>query len=90
MGTQSLSDSDKIINKAEDWLLTQALPFWAAKTSSPEGGFYERHALNGEGILHEDSRVRLQARQTYCFALAAGIGWKPDLSLSLVKEASTF
>lgn len=86
MNTQNFLGSYEVINQAEDWLFNKALPHWASKSPSPEGGFYERHTLNGEGIPHEDSRVRLQARQTYCFALAASIGWEPNLSQSLVER----
>jgi len=69
-----------------DWLFQRAFPFWAEVTVNPDGGFYERHTLDGKGIRGEDSRVRLQARQTYCFALAAELGWERETSRQLVER----
>lgn len=85
----SASSKAGILEQAElieEWLFDSAFPFWADVTVNPEGGFYERHRLNGKGIDGEDSRVRLQARQTYCFSLAAELGWQPEASRSLVER----
>lgn len=71
--------------RAEAWLFDQSLPFWARENVSDDGGFYERHDLYGRGIPGEDSRVRLQARQTYCFSLAAGLGWNIEQCEKLVQ-----
>ena len=72
--------------KVNDWLFTHSFPFWMKSSVNPDGGFYERHTLSGEGIRGEDSRVRLQARQTYCFALAAELGWKPNFCELVVRQ----
>lgn len=85
MKTTSLDK--QVIEQADSvrvWMFEQAFPFWAEATVNPEGGFFERHDVDGQGILGEDSRVRLQARQTYCFALAADIGWNSEASRILV------
>ena len=57
------------------WLSLAALPFWAARGFDPAAGiFFERLALDGTPVI-ETRRARVQARQIYCFALAARRGW---------------
>ena len=73
-------------SKAKSWLFDQSFPFWAHHNVAESGGFYERHDLSGRGIAGEDSRVRLQARQTYCFSLAAGLGWNIEKSEQLAQR----
>lgn len=60
---------------AQAWMLQQSFPFWAERTPDPAGGFYERLDTAGEPIAGENSRVRLQARMGFTFALAASLGW---------------
>lgn len=65
----------EIARASHRWLLEQAFPFWAERAPDPAGGFYETLDLGGHGITGKDSRVRLQARMGFTFALAAELGW---------------
>ncbi len=67
-------------------MLDTAFPFWAEHGPAPEGGFYERLDLSGRGIAGEPSRVRLQARMVFTFALAAQLGWDRDRSRALAER----
>lgn len=59
-----------------DWLLASALPLWAEKGVDYErGGFYER--LDRDLTpCNDPRRARLVARQIYCFAMGAELGWE--------------
>lgn len=72
--------------RSERWMLDEAFPFWADRTPSPDGGFYERLDSEGCGISGEPSRVRLQARMVFTFALAAELGWDRARALELVER----
>jgi mannose/cellobiose epimerase-like protein (N-acyl-D-glucosamine 2-epimerase family) len=60
----------------QSWLLSAALPLWAAYGVDWErGGFFER--LNHDLTPFEElRRARLVARQIYCFATGHALGWK--------------
>ncbi len=79
--------ADALAERAQKWMLEQAFPFWAKRAPSPEGGFYERLDLSGNGIAGEDSRVRLQARMGFTFALAADLGWDRDRAEELTARS---
>ncbi|MEM1106883.1 MAG: AGE family epimerase/isomerase [Pseudomonadota bacterium] len=61
--------------KAKAWMLEASLPFWAERGLHPKLGFRERLTMDGAPIEDADSRVRLQARQTFCFAFGKALGW---------------
>ena len=57
------------------WLFTQALPlWWCFGADHPGWGFHESLSL-GARPAGEPRRNRVQARQTYAFATAGGLGW---------------
>ena len=60
------------------WLVDVAYPLWASCGSDNlHGGFHE--TLDDDARpAHEPRRIRVQARQTYCFARAASLGWSGD------------
>jgi mannose-6-phosphate isomerase len=60
---------------AKTWLLEAAFPLWASKGfDSATGLFHEK--LNADlTAAPGPRRVRVQARQVYCFALAGRMGW---------------
>ena len=72
---------------ARRWMLEQSFPFWANRAVDPAGGYYERLDLAGHGIAGEDSRVRLQARMGFTFALAAEMGWDRARALELTQRS---
>ncbi|MEM6667546.1 MAG: AGE family epimerase/isomerase [Pseudomonadota bacterium] len=58
-------------------MMDAAFPLWATAGVHPAIGFYERLTQTGAPIDDETTRVRLQARQTFCFAYAKHLGWEP-------------
>lgn len=64
--------------EVRDWLFGTALPFWAAVgVDRVHGGFVEHLDLAGRDGMAPFKRVRAQARQIYCFAQGALLGWQP-------------
>jgi mannose-6-phosphate isomerase len=56
----------------------QALPLWSGEGwDGTAGGFIERLDPEGRADRAAPRRVRVQARQIYCFARAARAGWYP-------------
>lgn len=65
------------------WMFDAALPFWAERgVDRVDGGFYEELAPNGAPTACDHKRVRTMCRQTYVFAHAAMLGWRPGAALS--------
>jgi len=75
--------------RLQDWLLRDALPFWADRgVDRDRGGFFERLDENGRPI-EEPRRARLVARQIYCFAIGHELGWDGPAG-PLVEHGLTF
>jgi mannose-6-phosphate isomerase len=74
----------KRATKARAWMFEAAFPFWAQHGPDPRNGFCEVLDLSGAAIIAPTSRVRVQARQTYSFALAKSLGWDVRRSDELV------
>ena len=65
-----------IIERIESWLFDTAFPFWSEKGMDRQGpGFVEHLTLAGAPADVPFKRVRVQARQIYCFCQAAELGW---------------
>lgn len=65
------------------WMFEAALPFWAERgVDRVDGGFYEDLSPDGAPTACDYKRVRTMCRQTYVFAHAAMLGWKPGAALS--------
>jgi mannose-6-phosphate isomerase len=59
-------------------MVDHALPLWASKGwDDRNGGFIERLNLDGSPDIAAHRRVRVQARQIYCYAKAAQFDWYP-------------
>jgi mannose/cellobiose epimerase-like protein (N-acyl-D-glucosamine 2-epimerase family) len=70
-----------------DWAVQQALPLWASTGFDREHRrFEERLTLRGERIVDVPIRLMVQARQIYCYGLAAQRGWHEG-ALPLVEAA---
>lgn len=78
----SVAAPEQTVQRAADallhWLLDVAYPLWASRgVDHVHGGFHE--TLDSDARpMHEARRIRVQARQTYCFARAASLGWTGD------------
>lgn len=62
----------------QHWLVDEAYPRWASLGyDERRGGFHE--LLDAAGpVAAAPRRARVQVRQIYCFARAAGFGWRGD------------
>ena len=73
------SESQDILKVLRTSMIEHSLPLWSREGwDASSGGFVER--LDGEGRADRAAprRVRVQARQIYCFAKAADLGWYPQ------------
>jgi hypothetical protein len=76
---QTGSISDDIVAKLKLRMINHALPLWSKEGwDRTTGGFVERLDQEGRADRLAPRRVRVQARQIYCFAKAAQMGWYPD------------
>jgi mannose/cellobiose epimerase-like protein (N-acyl-D-glucosamine 2-epimerase family) len=72
-------DSEGIVAKLKLGIIDHALPLWSKEGWDPTtGGFVDRLGQDGRADLAAPRRVFVQARQIYCFAKAAQIGWYPQ------------
>ena len=70
---------DDIVAKLKLRMINEALPLWSKEGwDRTTGGFVERLDHEGRADRLAPRRVRVQARQIYCFAKAAQLGWYPD------------
>jgi mannose/cellobiose epimerase-like protein (N-acyl-D-glucosamine 2-epimerase family) len=73
------SDSADIVGVLKTRIIEQSLPLWSGQGwDRATGGFVERLDQDGRADHAAPRRVRVQARQIYCFAKAAQIGWYPQ------------
>jgi mannose-6-phosphate isomerase len=71
-------DSQEIISVLRTLMIEHALPLWSGEGwDRTNGGFIEKLDIEGKADRAALRRVRVQARQIYCFAKAAQIGWYP-------------
>jgi mannose/cellobiose epimerase-like protein (N-acyl-D-glucosamine 2-epimerase family) len=80
--TDFAESSEQTIGRAANallrWLLDVAYPLWANHgVDNIDGGFHETLDHDARPA-YEPRRIRVQARQTYCFARAAALGWTGD------------
>nr|WP_298929443.1 AGE family epimerase/isomerase [uncultured Erythrobacter sp.] len=83
-GPTVAADLQACATHAKAWMFGKAFPYWAARSWSDEGAFFETLTMTGDGFRGRESRVRVQARQVYSFALAAKLGWDEDAARDLV------
>jgi mannose/cellobiose epimerase-like protein (N-acyl-D-glucosamine 2-epimerase family) len=67
-----------IVKVLKSLMIAHSLPLWSgAGWDSVAGGFVEKLDIEGRADRAAPRRVRVQARQIYCFAKAAQMGWYP-------------
>jgi mannose-6-phosphate isomerase len=60
-------------------MCSATLPLWAARGwDTRHGGFVDRLDVDGTPDLQSPRRLRVQARQIFCFAQAGLLGWHAD------------
>lgn len=71
--------TQNVVDQVRSSLVTNAFSLWRSTGwDAVNGGFIERLDLNGLPDLAAPRRVRVQARQIYCYAKAAYLGWYPE------------
>ena len=66
-----------VVERARRWMLDAALPYWTANGQEESGLWYEQVGYDGRPDPGGQRRMRVQARQTYCWAHARRMGWHP-------------
>jgi len=68
-----------MVGKLKLCIIDHCLPLWSTEGwDQSTGGFVERLGIDGRADRTAPRRVRVQARQIYCFAKAAQLGWYPE------------
>ncbi|MEL6257976.1 MAG: AGE family epimerase/isomerase, partial [Pseudomonadota bacterium] len=69
--------------EAKSWLMDACFPLWA-EAGVEDGVFAERLDLQHRPDPSDETRVRVQARQTYVFCQAQRLGWRTERSRKLI------
>ncbi|MEQ9436514.1 AGE family epimerase/isomerase [Hyphomonas sp.] len=72
-------------NEARLWLTDAFFPLWAERGLNQDGLFCEALDLDHATAERDFVRVRVQARQTYVFAEALRLGWRPDIATDRIE-----
>jgi mannose/cellobiose epimerase-like protein (N-acyl-D-glucosamine 2-epimerase family) len=73
------SDSGDIVAKLKARMIDHAFPLWSTEGwDRKTGGFIDRLTPDGRADYLTPRRVLVQARQIYCFAKGAQLGWYPQ------------
>lgn len=76
--TVSNEGNQDIVAELKLLMIEHTLPLWAQRGwDANNGGFIERLSADGRPDFAAPRRLRVQARQIYCFAKAAQLGWYP-------------
>jgi mannose/cellobiose epimerase-like protein (N-acyl-D-glucosamine 2-epimerase family) len=68
-----------VVARLKRRMIDDALPLWSTIGWDPaSGGFIDRLHRDGTADTGAPRRVFVQARQIYCYARAAQLGWYPD------------
>jgi mannose/cellobiose epimerase-like protein (N-acyl-D-glucosamine 2-epimerase family) len=71
--------SADIVARLKARMIDHALPLWSGEGwDRTTGGFIDRLAPDGHADAQAPRRTMVQARQIYCFAKAAQMGWYPQ------------
>ncbi|SDN35933.1 AGE family epimerase/isomerase [Afipia sp. GAS231] len=74
--TAAAEDSVDVIARLKGRMIDHALPLWSGEGWDPKtGGFIDRLTPDGRADVAAPRRILVQARQIYCFAKAAQMGW---------------
>src|SRR5271170_6349639 len=73
------SEARDIVGILRTRMTEHSLPLWSGEGwDLATGGFVEKFDFEGRADRAALRRVRVQARQIYCFAKAAHLGWYPQ------------
>src|SRR3954462_9881448 len=72
-------DSADIVARLKLRMIDHCLPLWSTEGwDDGAGGFIDRLDQDGRADRQAPRRVFVQARQVYCYAKAAQMGWYPQ------------
>lgn len=78
MTSDAEGKSNGIVAKLRSNIVEHSLPLWSTEGwDCVAGGFVERLDYGGRADRIAPRRIRVQARQIYCYAKAADLGWYP-------------
>lgn len=73
------TDNGDIIAALKTFVIERSLPLWSTQGwDAQSGGFVDRLGEDGRADRSAVRRTFVQARQIYCYAKAAQLGWYPD------------
>jgi mannose/cellobiose epimerase-like protein (N-acyl-D-glucosamine 2-epimerase family) len=73
------ADAGDIVVALKNFIIERSLPLWSGEGwDRAGGGFVDRLGQDGRADRQASRRTFVQARQIYCFAKAAQMGWYPD------------
>jgi mannose-6-phosphate isomerase len=77
--TAAADEPADIVARLKARLIDHALPLWSTQGwDRASGSFIERLDRDGRADRQAPRRILVQARQIYCFAKAAQMGWYPE------------
>lgn len=77
--TDAADETGDVIARLKARMIDHALPLWSGEGwDGATGGFIDRLAPDGRADAAAPRRIMVQARQIYCFAKAAQMGWYPQ------------
>lgn len=78
-GQAAAGDATGVIGRLKQRMIDHALPLWSTEGwDAVAGGFVDRLHPDGRADRLAPRRVFVQARQIYCYAKAAQMGWYPQ------------
>lgn len=78
-GNVAADDAVDVVARLKRRIVDHALPLWSTVGwDAAAGGFVDRLQQDGSADRTAPRRVLVQARQIYCYAKAAQLGWYPD------------
>ena len=84
----AVSALERRAREARYWLMDACFPLWS-EAGVDKQLFRERLDLSHKPVDSKLTRCRVQARQTYLFALAGRMGWDPDSARELTEMGIT-
>ena len=77
--TASAREASDIVAQLKSFIVERSLPLWSGEGwDRSGGGFVDRLDAHGRADRLAPRRTFVQARQIYCFAKAAQMGWYPE------------
>lgn len=77
--TNHADEAVEVVARLKQRMVDQSLPLWSTSGWDPGcGGFVDRLDKDGTADRAAPRRVFVQARQIYCYARAAQMGWYPE------------